>query len=330
MWSVRPVRWTFAGTLTARLAQTMVPLTLLLLFRQRPGGFALAGAAVAVYGLASAAGGPVVARLADRHGKRVLLAAGGVNATALALLAAAKSPAASWVILAAVGVSVPPLGATLRAAVAAYLPCERDRAAAFSLDAISTEILFVGGPALVAAAVAIGAPADALLVAAGLVLVGSTATALTTAGRSQAEQAAGTPTGRPAARLAGLLAPWLAIAAAQMAAIGCVLLLLVAGGFSLVAAAQSIAWLYPVMFVAGLACAPAATALVTSFSRATRAASRSESFAWLASSSNLGGSAGYAAAGLLLAHTGITSTLLAGTALPIAGAAAALGRVRSA
>jgi hypothetical protein len=44
---VRPVRRAFAGTLTARMAQTMIPLTLLLLFRQRTGSFAAAGLVVA-------------------------------------------------------------------------------------------------------------------------------------------------------------------------------------------------------------------------------------------------------------------------------------------
>jgi predicted MFS family arabinose efflux permease len=69
------------------------------------------------------------------------------------------------------------------------------------------------------------------------------------------------------------------------------------------------------MFIAGIACAPAATALTASFGRR---ASRAESFAWLTSSASLGGSAGYAAAGLLLAHVTITATILAGAALPAA------------
>ena len=84
------------------------------------------------------------------------------------------------------------------------------------------------------------------------------------------------------------------------------------------AAAGNLAALYPLMFAAGLACAPAATALATSFGAH---ANRAESFAWLASSGSLGGSAGYAAAGLLLAHATVTATILAGAALPAAAAA---------
>ena len=47
-----------------------------------------------------------------------------------------------------------------------------------------------------------------------------------------------------------------------------VLLLLVAGGFAIVSRAGTWQWLYPLMFAAGLACAPAAAALTTSFSMA--------------------------------------------------------------
>jgi hypothetical protein len=101
-----------------------------------------------------------------------------------------------------------------------------------------------------------------------------------------------------------------------------VLLLLVAGGFAIVTAAQDMAWLYPLMFAAGLATAPAAAALTTSFSMASTTAARAGSFAWLASSSSLGGSAGYAAAGLLLTHATITTTILVGAALPVAAATA--------
>ena len=65
--------------------------------------------------------------------------------------------------------------------------------------------------------------------------------------------------------------------------------------------------------------------LTTSFSQAGQPANRTENFAWLASSAELGGSAGYAAAGLLIAHSGIIITLLTGAALPIA---AAVGVIR--
>ena len=179
MWSVRPLRWTFAGVLTARLGQTMMPLALLLMFRQRAGGFALAGIAVAVYGVTSAAAGPVIARMADRHGAGIMLAAGMTSAASIASLAVTASPLMTWVGLVVAGASTPPLTATLRAAIATHLPSASDRTTAFSLDAIGTEVLFICGPALVGVAVAVGTPSDALLLAAGLLLAGTITTVLT-------------------------------------------------------------------------------------------------------------------------------------------------------
>jgi hypothetical protein len=385
VWSARTVRRAFAGTLIARMAQTMMPLTLLLVFRERTGSFAAAGGAVAAFGLAFVAGGPVTARLADRWGTWIMAAAGAVSAASLALLGVTASPVVSWIAVVIAGVSVPPLTSALRATIVVGLTAEGDRAAAFSLDAIATELLFVAGPGLVSAAAAFGAVADALFVAAGLVVVGC---AVMTRAAGRPSGPAGRPAGRARrrsrpdaaarrhsrARRAALLAPWLAVGAAQMGAIGFVevavtarvvqlgdaaaagtvlavwaagsiaggltyggrdwpgpavsqlrvLLLLLAAGLAMVTAAGSMVLLYPLMFAAGIACAPAVTALTTSFSAAGTASgagsNRTERFAWLASASSLGGSAGYAAAGLLLAHATTTTTILAGAALPVLAA----------
>lgn len=379
-WSVRPVRRAFAGTLIARTAQTMLPLTILLLFRERTGSFAAAGIAVAVYGLAFVAGGPVTARLADRRaargarGAQVLAVAGAVSAASLVLLAVTTSVAVSWLAVAVAGASTPPLTAALRATITAGLTAERDRAAAFSLDAITTELLFIAGPALVSAAAALGGVADALFVAGGLVMTGSTVVARTRGSRVNHPPAhVATRATRPVR--ATLVAPWLAIGSALMAATGFVevaataravhfgepaaagavlavwaagsmagglvyggrdwpgqattqlrvLLLLLAGGFALASAAGTMAVLYPLMFAAGLACAPAATALTTSFSAY---ADRTESFAWLASATSLGGSAGYAAAGLLAGQDPVAAFLVGAALLAVAAAVVPGARLR--
>ncbi|HXC81183.1 MAG TPA: MFS transporter [Trebonia sp.] len=371
VWSVRQVRRAFTGTLIARTAQTMLPLTILLLVRQRTGSFTEAGIAVAVSGLATVAGGPVTARLADRRGPHVLAVAAAVNAASLVLLAVTASPAVSWIAVAAAGLSVPPLTAALRATITVGLTTERDRAAAFSLDAIATELLFIAGPALVSAAAALGGTADALFAASGLVVTGSAL--ITRAAARTVRQPVPATTIRRTGRYsragqAAILAPWLAIGSAQMAAIGFVevaatarvihlgdsaaagtvlavwavgsmtggliyggrdwpgqasgqlrvLLLLLAAGYAIVSMAGDLAALYPLMFVAGLACAPAVTALTTTFSAY---ANRTESFAWLASATSLGGSAGYAAGGYLVARDPITTAFLVGAALPVIAAA---------
>ena len=371
VWSVRQVRRAFTGTLIARTAQTMLPLTILLLVRQRTGSFTEAGIAVAVSGLATVAGGPVTARLADRRGPHVLAVAAAVNAASLVLLAVTASPAVSWIAVATAGLSVPPLTAALRATITVGLTTERDRAAAFSLDAIATELLFIAGPALVSAAAALGGTADALFAASGLVVTGSAL--ITRAAARTVRQPVPATTIRRTGRYsragqAAILAPWLAIGSAQMAAIGFVevaatarvihlgdsaaagtvlavwavgsmtggliyggrdwpgqasgqlrvLLLLLAAGYAIVSMAGDLAALYPLMFVAGLACAPAVTALTTTFSAY---ANRTESFAWLASATSLGGSAGYAAGGYLVARDPITTAFLVGAALPVIAAA---------
>jgi MFS family permease len=348
----------------------MLPLTILLLFRQRTGSFAEAGIAVAVSGLAAVAGGPVTARLADRHGPHVLAVAGAVNAASLVLLAVTASPEVSWIAVAAAGLSVPPLTAALRATITVGLTTESDRAAAFSLDAITTELLFVAGPALVSAAAVLGGTADALFAASGLVVTGSALIARAAARtvRQPVPAAQVRDSSHSHVGQAALLAPWLVIGSAQMAAIGFVevaatarvihlgdsaaagtvlavwavgsmtggliyggrdwpgpatgqlrvLLLLLAAGYAIVSAAGNMAALCPLMFAAGLACAPAATALTTSFSAY---ANRTESFAWLASATSLGGSAGYAAGGYLVAHDPITAAFLVGAALAVVAAA---------
>lgn len=367
-WSVRPIRRAFAGALTARAAQAMMPLTILLLFRQRTGSFAAAGAAVTAYSLASVFSSPAIARLADRWGSPVLASAGAVNAASLIALAVTPSPATSWIAVTVAGASAPPLAAALRATIVSTLSAERDRAAVFSLDAIATELLFVVGPAVVSAATALGKTADALFAASGLVVLGSVLSARSdrpTTGRPTPSSATAHS---PRPGQARLLARWLAVTAAQMAAIGFVevaaaarviqfgepaaagtvlavwaagsiaggiiyssrdwpgqssahlrvLLLALAAGFAIVTAARSMMVLYPLMFTAGLACAPAAAALTASFSAHMN---RAEHFAWLAACGSLGGAVGYAAAGLLIAHTTITATILAGAALPAAAAA---------
>jgi MFS family permease len=324
VWSARPVRRAFAGTLLARTAQTMLPLTILLLFRERTGSFAAAGVAVAVSGLASVAGGPVTARLADRRGTRVLAIAGVVSAASLVLLAITPSPALSWIAVTAAGLSTPPLTAALRATITTGLTAERDRAAAFSMDAIATELLFIAGirrsrashARLLVPWLAIGA---AQMAAIGFVEVAATARVIhfgdtAAAGTVLAVWAAGSMAG-------GLVyggRDWPGKATTRLR----VLLLLLAAGFAIVSAAGTMAVLYPLMFAAGLACAPAAAALTTSFSAY---ANRTESFAWLASASSLGGSSGYAAAGLLVAHDPVTTAFLVGAAL-LAVAAAVVPR----
>ncbi|AKT51466.1 hypothetical protein [Arsenicicoccus sp. oral taxon 190] len=96
---------TFALALVGRLGYAVLPLTFLFTVRQSTGSFAAAATAMAVFGSTTMVM-PLQARLADRHGQRVVLswvAAGFVimlaSAVGVAATAGAVSPAA-WIAVA--------------------------------------------------------------------------------------------------------------------------------------------------------------------------------------------------------------------------------------
>ncbi len=205
IWSAVRLRWVFAGTLIARLAQAMIPLTLLLLFSERMDGFAPAGVAVALFGTAFAAISPLTARLSDRHGAGVLIGAGGISTASLVLLAVVPSATWSWIAVVIAGASMPPLTATLRGEIVARLRDEPDRAAAFSLDAVASELLFVAGPSAVAATLILGQPAGAVIAAAVLILAGSSVVAIAADSRDHLREPSPRPRHRGISQAAGLL-----------------------------------------------------------------------------------------------------------------------------
>src|SRR3954466_7323167 len=78
------------GTLLGRLPNGMGALAIVLFTRAHGGGYTLAGVLSAAYGLAMAAGQPVLGRAMDRFGQPRILASGAVAAAAgFALLAVA-------------------------------------------------------------------------------------------------------------------------------------------------------------------------------------------------------------------------------------------------
>src|SRR3954452_17274581 len=76
------------GTLLGRLPNGMGALAIVLFVRANGGGYTLAGVLSAVYGLAMAAGQPVLGRAMDRYGQpRILASAAMAAAAGFALLA---------------------------------------------------------------------------------------------------------------------------------------------------------------------------------------------------------------------------------------------------
>ena len=100
------------GTLLGRLPNGMGPLAIVLFVRAHGGDYTLAGVLSAVYGLAMAAGQPVLGRAMDRYGQpRILASAATAAAAGFALLTVfgVRSPAVATAAVVLAGFATPPL-----------------------------------------------------------------------------------------------------------------------------------------------------------------------------------------------------------------------------
>lgn len=164
----------FAG----RLPAAMVPLALLLLVEQHTGSYAVAGLAAATYGLSIAAFAPAYGRYADRRGASMLLmVTAAIFPFLLAgVVAAVVLGAPLWAVLlacVAAGATMPLVSSTVRAVWQRVTEGTAVRQAAYALDAISVELVFVGGPAVVAILVVLISPIAAIAFAAALSTTGA-------------------------------------------------------------------------------------------------------------------------------------------------------------
>lgn len=158
-----------------------------LLVAETSGSLATAGAVGGTLSAGQVVLGPVLGRLADRHGQRpVVLTAAAVNAVATAALVAGALGGLATLPLAAIGAvtgaSVPLIGPLARTrSVALAHRAGADECvvgAVHSLEGTLDEVSFVFGPALVGLAALLAHPAAALGAAAALVAVFATAFAL--------------------------------------------------------------------------------------------------------------------------------------------------------
>ncbi|MFF7728919.1 MFS transporter [Streptomyces sp. NPDC008001] len=165
------------GTLVGRLPSAMASVAVPLALRQAGASYGFVGVAVGAFAIASAAGGPLLGRLVDRVGQpRVLLPTALVAAVGFAVVAVAPGSTAAvltGVVLA--GAATPPLEPCLRA-LWPDLVAPGKLESAYALDSASQELVFVGGPLVVAGGVAVASPsaalwAGALLGVAGVLVV---------------------------------------------------------------------------------------------------------------------------------------------------------------
>ncbi|MEU4242230.1 MFS transporter [Actinoplanes sp. NPDC026619] len=192
----------FAPALAGRLAYGLLPLATLFTVHQTTGSFAAAGLALALFGLTSITL-PLKSRLADRRPARLAWMA---LACAVSLAVAAFVP---WPVpfVALAGLAAPPLGPAMRSAWRRLTEGTALKERAYALDAIAEETLYLVGPVLAGALIAIAPARWALLLTAVLLLAGTVGTV------RRAQPAVGLPKARVfdpgplrSARLWGVLA----------------------------------------------------------------------------------------------------------------------------
>ncbi|WP_229400471.1 MFS transporter [Micromonospora okii] len=171
-----------------RLGIGMTSLALLLVVEEVTGRYSLAAIAAGIYALAGAALSPVAGRIADRVGPTpVLLATAVAHPLALlGLLWVSRSDTAGlaliYVAAGLAGATYPPLTAAIRGAwndlTAPASGRYHLRNTALAAETSLFEVVFVLGPLLVAGFVLVADAAAALIGAAVVTLVGTTAVAL--------------------------------------------------------------------------------------------------------------------------------------------------------
>lgn len=174
----RPGAAAFSGAgFLARLPMSTIPLGIVLLVEHETGSYGTAGIVSAFYMLATALSSPVLGRLIDRVGQRPVLMVGSagfvVGILGLVIAYDRDWPTPVPHLFAVIGgLSLPPVGAAVRARWTYVLGHGPELHTAFSLEAVVDESIFMAGPILVTV-LAIQVHEDAgLLTVAALAVVG--------------------------------------------------------------------------------------------------------------------------------------------------------------
>ena len=170
-------RFSAAGIL-ARLQISMFGLGTMLLIGSVTGRYGLAGAVTATASAGYALLSPLAARLADRFGQRVVLRPLMLvfAAATAALIGCTQLRAPAWTLMTAsglAGAATPQVGAMVRARWSALLGRSALLDAAFSLESVADEGIFVAGPVLVTVLATAVYPAAGVAVAAATCVTGT-------------------------------------------------------------------------------------------------------------------------------------------------------------
>jgi predicted MFS family arabinose efflux permease len=171
-----PIAALAISSILARLSLGMGAVALVIFVHSRSGSFGVAGGAAAAFTLGFGVAGPIVGRAVDRRGPRPVLLPASLLSTASLLALTTVGAAAGDVVLIAfaalIGLSVPPVSGLLRRAWPALVEPD-ETGAAYLLDAILVEFVFISGPLLTGLLAATAGPAAPLQVAAVVSLLGT-------------------------------------------------------------------------------------------------------------------------------------------------------------
>jgi predicted MFS family arabinose efflux permease len=177
----------FAAATIARLPISMTPLGIVLLVQHVTGSYAQAGTVTGAFAFGTAAGAPLWGRALDRWGQpRVIAPTATLSAAFVAALALAAGHAPLGVLVAfaaLAGLAFPPMTPAMRAAWREAVPDTTQQRAAYALDAVSVETIFIAGPLLLSLLLVVSPGAVPLLVTSSLLLLGGLAYVTTAAAR---------------------------------------------------------------------------------------------------------------------------------------------------
>jgi MFS family permease len=168
-----------AATLLARFPIGINALAIVLYLRAERGSFAVAGAVAGALAAGSGIGAPVQGRLVDAFGqRRVLVPLGLVHAAALGAIVATAEAGAPVAVLVGCGLlagfAIPPTSSVLRSMWPTLLREQPHLIpAAYALDSVLIELIFVLGPLLTAVIATLLSPQAALIVSAASVVAGT-------------------------------------------------------------------------------------------------------------------------------------------------------------
>ncbi|MGH8744851.1 MAG: MFS transporter, partial [Burkholderiales bacterium] len=150
LFSVPHVAPAVLASVLGRIPMSITGLAILLFVQSKSGSFALAGGVSALYVLGLAVLAPLLGRLIDRVGPKLVLSASAAiypaALIALVLLVSQSAPS-YWIAVCATvaGAAMPPITVCMRALYPQLLREDRLLQAAYSLDSALIEMIFILG-----------------------------------------------------------------------------------------------------------------------------------------------------------------------------------------